>query len=282
VPELPDLAYIVDCLAPRLSGRRIAGVSVKEPIVLRTLLAGSDGMPVGFGPALEGRSFGGLHRIGPFLHFDLGDRALIIHCMLAGRLQLAAPGQKLLAHLCFSLELDDSSRLSYGDDARMGKVYVTLPGDTAAIPGYDTQGVDVVSDAFTFDAFEKLIGGRRQQVRVFLMDQAALSAIGNAYADEILFAAGIHPKTPCSSLAAVERRRLYDSIRSVLAGGIAEVAKAGRPIEVKVRDHMKVRNRKGEPCPACGTTIRRAGVLGYDSFYCPSCQPAKKQTQIPW
>jgi len=117
---------------------------------------------------------------------------------------------------------------------------------------------------------------------VFLMDQAALSAIGNAYADEILFAAGIHPKTPCSSLAAAEKRTLYDSIRSVLAWGITEVAKAGRPIEVKVRDHMKVRNRKDEPCPACGTTIRRAGVLGYDSFYCPSCQPAKKHPTIPW
>jgi formamidopyrimidine-DNA glycosylase len=114
------------------------------------------------------------------------------------------------------------------------------------------------------------------------MDQAALSAIGNAYADEILFAARIHPKTPCSALSAEQRRALYDSIRSVMAWGIAEVEKAAQPIDVKVRGHMKVRNRKDQPCPVCGGTIRRAGVLGYDAFYCPQCQLATKPQRIPW
>ncbi len=290
MPELPDLEYIVSVLGPAIAGRCVTGVTVKEPVVIRTLLAGPDGMPVSFASALEGRAFGSLRRHGPFLAFDMGGLLLVIHCMLAGRLQLAAAGAKPLPpsggqlhrHLCFSLALDDGSRLSYGDEKRMGKVYVTLPGATAAIPGFDTQGIDVVSDAFTFEAFEAAIRGRRQQARVFLMDQSALSAIGNAYADEILFAAGIHPKTPCSSLSAEEKRRLYDAICSVLAWGIAEVRKAGQPIEVKVREHLKVRNRKDQPCPACGTTIRRAGVLGYDSFFCPRCQPAKKPQKIPW
>ena len=67
-----------------------------------------------------------------------------------------------------------------------------------------------------------------------------------------------------------------------MAWGIAEVEKAGEPIEAKVRGHMKVRNRKDMPCPVCGTTIRRAGVLGYDSFFCPSCQPPKRAQKIPW
>ena len=113
------------------------------------------------------------------------------------------------------------------------------------------------------------------------MDQAALSAIGNAYADEILFAARIHPKTSCSSLSAEQRRALYESIRSVMAWGIAEVEKAAQPIEVKVRDHVKVRNRKDEPCPVCGTKIRRVGVLGYDSFFCPQCQAASQTPEDP-
>jgi formamidopyrimidine-DNA glycosylase len=295
VPELPDLQSIVRVLGPRLSGRRIEGVSVKEPIVLRTLLAGSDGLPLGFAAALKGQTFSSLHRRGPFLSFALGgeeqdalaprgqaDLLLIIHCMLAGRLQIASAADKPLAHLCFSLMLDNGERLSYGDEKRMGKVYVTEPGRFGGIPGYDTQGVDVISDAFTFEVFEGLIKGRRHQARVFLMDQAALSAIGNAYADEILFTAGIHPKTPCSSLSPEERRRLYDSIGSVMAWGIAEVEKAGEPIEAKVRGHMRVRNRKDEPCPACGAPIRRAGVLGHDSFFCPVCQPAKRAQKIPW
>ncbi len=193
-------------------------------------------------------------------------------------MQIANPGEKPLGHLCFTLRLDNGEVLRYGDDKRMGKVYLTRAGSYEAIPGYREQGIDIVSADFTWERFEALMAGRRHQARVFLMDQSALSAIGNAYADEILFAAGIHPKTYCRSLSKEQRRKLYDSIRSVIAWGIAEVRKAGQPIEVKVRDHVRVRNRKGEPCPVCETTIRRAGVLGYDSFYCPSCQPATRKS----
>lgn len=202
--------------------------------------------------------------------------------MLAGRFQLGGRRDKAIPHQCFALSLDDGSRLSYGDEKKMGKVYLTAAGAYDAIPGYREQGVDILSNDFTFEAFERIITGRRHQARVFLMDQSALSAIGNAYADEILFAAGIHPKTSCVSLDPSQRRRLYQSIRETIAWGISEVEKADKPIEVKVRDHVKVRNRKGEPCPVCGTTIRRVGVLGYDSFYCPHCQPATRKQSISW
>ena len=279
MPELPDLQYIVTHLAGRIEKRRIDEVIVKEPIVIRMLLPGAGG----FRAALQGRRIESLARRGPFLAFGLSDSAeLIVHCMLAGRLQIAAAGEKPVPHLCFSLRLDNGEWLRYGDDKRMGKVYLTAGGSHESIPGYDEQGVDVLSESFTFEMFEKLIRGRRHQARVFLMDQAALSAIGNAYADEILFMAGIHPKTACSTLGADQRRVFYDSIRSVLAWGIAEVEKAGMPIEVKVRDHMRVRGRKDQPCPRCGSKIRRAGVLGYDSFYCPSCQPATRRQPIQW
>ena len=202
--------------------------------------------------------------------------------MLAGRFQIAAKKDKPVAHLCFSLALDNGEWLRYGDENRMGKVYLTAAGSYDSIPGYAAQGIDILSPEFTLEKFESLIKGRRHQARVFIMDQAALSAIGNAYADEILFAARIHPKTPCSSLSADQRRALYESIRSVMAWGISEVEKAAQPIEVKVRDHMKVRNRKDQPCPVCGTKIRRAGVLGYDSFFCPQCQAASRPQRIPW
>jgi formamidopyrimidine-DNA glycosylase len=279
VPELPDLEYIVKKLRPRVSGRTITEMVVREPIVLRMLLPNAGG----FADAVPGRKIEGLDRRGPFLHFPLsGGADLIVHCMLAGRLQIAAHGDKPVTHLCFSLALDSGEWLRYGDENRMGKVYLTTAGSHDAIPGYTTQGVDILSPEFTFERFEHLIKGRRHQARVFIMDQASLSAVGNAYADEILFAARIHPKTPCSSLSADQKRALYQSIRSVMAWGIAEVEKAGQPIEVKVRDHVKVRNRKDQPCPVCGTKIRRAGVLGYDSFFCPQCQAASRPQRIPW
>ena len=101
-------------------------------------------------------------------------------------------------------------------------------------------------------------------------------------ADEILFHAGLHPKTTCSQLKEEDIQRLYNSIKVVMAWGIEEVRKAGQPIEVKVREHLKVRNRKGEPCPVCGSLIRRASVLGYDTFFCPRCQPPTTKQFIAW
>ena len=290
MPELPDLEYIVKKLAPRVAGRAITGVTVREPIVIRMLLpnAGS------FGQALPGRTIQGLRRHGPFLHFSLGGAGgpggaggtggadLIVHNMLAGRLQICEPSVKPLPHLCFTLELDSGEVLRYGDEKKMGKVYLTPAGTWDAVPGFREQGVDILSPELTWERFESLLGKRRHQARVFLMDQSALSAIGNAYADEILFEARIHPKTPCSSLAPEQRRALFEAVRSVMAWAIAEVENAGQAIEVKVREHVKVRNRKDEPCPVCGTKIRRAGVLGYDSFFCPHCQAPSRPQKIPW
>ncbi|MGA2478917.1 MAG: DNA-formamidopyrimidine glycosylase family protein [Spirochaetia bacterium] len=279
VPELPDLHFIVRRLAPRIEGRTIRDVTVKEPIVIRMLLPGAGG----FTEALPGRGIESLTRRGPFLTFTLsGGAQLIMHCMLAGRLQISAKAEKPIPNLCFSLALDSGEWLRYGDEKKMGKVYLVASGSYDAIPGYREQGVDILSGEFTFERFERLIAGRRHQARVFLMDQSALSAIGNAYADEILFAAGIHPKTICSRLSPAERRKLYDSIKTVISWGIDEVEKADKPIEVKVRDHVRVRGRKDQPCPVCGTKIRRVGVLGYDSFYCPQCQPATRAQAIPW
>jgi formamidopyrimidine-DNA glycosylase len=295
VPELPDLVHIVKALGPELEGRRITRATVKNPIVLRILVPGS------FPELVAGRTIRGLERHGPFLHAHLSpseaDREsegfeLVMHLMLAGRLKLASPpggsdkaataAAKALPATAFRLEFDDGRTLHYGDEKSMGKVYLCPPGSFESIPGYLTQGIDVMSPNFSYEAFSALIAKKRCQARVFVMDQASLSAIGNAYADEILFEAGIHPKAGCYSLPEEKRRALYDAIRSVLAWGIEEVEKAGAPIEDKVRGHMRVRGRAGEKCPRCGAVIRKAGVLGFDSFFCPSCQPDLAGKGLDW
>ncbi|RMF62164.1 MAG: DNA-formamidopyrimidine glycosylase [Calditrichaeota bacterium] len=277
MPELPDLVYIEKRLNDSLPGKRIAAVQVKEPVVLRILLPGE------WEAALVGATFADVRRHGPFLCFRFHkDVELVLHPMLAGRLKLTATSGKPGRGLCFTFELETGESLHYLDDKRMGKAYLIRRGEYAPIPKFLQQGVDILSDAFTLECFRSLLKGQRKQVRVFLMDQTKLSAVGNAYADEILFDAGIHPKTFCYQLTANEVERLYKSIRKVMQWGIEQVARAAQPIEVKVRDHMKVRNRKDQPCPVCHTTIRRAGVLGYDAFFCPKCQPAKRELFIDW
>ena len=292
MPELPDLQVLVKKLGPSLEGRLIAGARVHEPIVLRLLEAGD------FGELIAGQRILSLERHGPFLHFGLERHELVMHLMLAGRLRLAPIWEKKLAHEAFAIDFAPASSekaseggeaegesgdcLSYGDEKNMGKVYLCPKGDFSAIPGYKTQGLDILSPAFTWERFARLIEKKRNQARAFIMDQTMLSAIGNAYADEILFEAGIHPKTPCCYLTASDRHKLYDAINTVIAWGIAEVEKADRPIEEKVRGHLRVRNRGGEACPRCGTTIRKAGVLGFDAFFCPKCQPDRTGRGLDW
>jgi formamidopyrimidine-DNA glycosylase len=277
MPELPDLIYIQKTLHSILPGKKIAEICITEPIVIRVLV------PKKFEEALLGAKFKAVYRRGPFLGFTFDNQLeIVLHPMLAGRLKLTATPEKPGRAPCLFLKMTDGTYLFYLDDKKMGKVYLIHEGDYQPIPKYLQQGVDILSPEFTLDYFRELIKSHRTQVRVFLMNQTALSAIGNAYADEILFDARLHPKTFCQQLTPEEVARLYHSIIVVIRWGIAEVEKAGQPIEVKVRDHVKVRNRKDQPCPRCGTTIRRVGVLGHDAFFCPNCQPAARQQFIDW
>jgi formamidopyrimidine-DNA glycosylase len=277
MPELPDLVYIESQLQATLPGKSIVRLSIKESIVFRILIS----EPVE--QALVGHTFTEVRRHGPFLVLRLDhDFEIVIHPMLAGKLKAATDTKKSGRGLCFAVDCTDRTALHYLDEKRMGKVYVSPSGEYQQIPRFQQQGVDILSSEFTFVRFQSLIKKRRNQVRVFLMDQTALSAIGNAYADEILFDAGLHPKTFCYQLSTDDIATLYSSVRKVMRWGITAVEKARQPIEVKVRDHVKVRNRKDQPCPNCGTTIRRAGVLGHDTFFCPKCQPASRKQFIDW
>jgi formamidopyrimidine-DNA glycosylase len=164
----------------------------------------------------------------------------------------------------------------------MMKIYITGKGCYDRIPGFMSQGVNILSAEFTPDYFMKSIEKRRCQVRVFLLDQSTFSAIGNAYADEILYHAGINPRKKTGDLTDREKTRLYKSIREVIQWGITEVEKAGQPVENKVRDHMKVRGRDGKSCPVCHSIIRKLSTHGFDSYYCPGCQPLPGDYFIQW
>ena len=212
---------------------------------------------------------------------------IVINAMLVGRYKLvpplpAAERKKDPRALGLALAFADAPELQYLDEKRMGKVYVTRPEDEGAIPVYGQLGVELLSPAFTREAFGKIFAKRRDQVRPFLMDKRALASIGNAYADEILFAAGIHPKTFCRKLEPAAVDALYGAIGRVLREAIAEIRRRNEPPEVKVRDFLKVRGRDGKPCLVCGTTIRAVRVGDGDACFCPTCQPETRKLFVSW
>jgi formamidopyrimidine-DNA glycosylase len=273
VPELPDLLYILSHLNERLQGRHVSSERVKQPVVLRFLVRGNLSL-------LLGRRLEDVARKSHFLAFHFEGLDLAVNPMLAGRFRLAAPGDKDEAALAFALGFGDGIELRYLDDKKMGKAYLMASGDWKAIPGLQTGGVDILSSEFTRERFVSLLKHRRDQVRAFLLDKKALDSLGNAYADEVLFEAGIHPKTWCRSVSHDQAVRLHGAIVTVMREAVAEVARRAEPIDVKVRDFLKVRLK--ENCPRCGGKIRRAGVLGMDAYFCPTCQPATRPGIVDW
>jgi len=288
MPELPDLVHVEAGLRAAVVGKRITAARTGDPTVLRIMVAEP------FPAVLVGRTLTGVERRGHFMRFAL-DNALVIvvNAMLVGRYRLIAPGppaapakkappKKDPRALALALVFEDAPELHYLDDKRMGKVYVARAADEGTIPIYGQLGADVLAPAFTREAFGKLIARRRDQVRAFLMDKKALASIGNAYADEILFAAGLHPKTFCNKLAPADVDALHAAIGRVLADAIAEIRRRDEPIEVKVRDFLKVRGRDGKPCVVCGTTIRAVRVGDGDACFCPHCQRETRKLFVNW
>lgn len=272
MPELPDLLHVVARLREALAGEAVRSERVREPVVLRFLVPGNLSL-------LLGRTVEDVFRKSHMVVLRAEGLDLAVNPMLAGRFRLAAAGEKDEATLCFALGFGERE-LRYLDDKRMGKAYLLPRDDWQAIPGLQAGGVDVLSPEFTPERFVSLLRHRRDQVRAFLLDKKALDSLGNAYADEVLFEAGIHPKTLCRALSHDDALRLHAAVVKVMREAAEEVARRDEPVEVKVRDFLKVRGR--EVCPRCGGKVRRAGVRGQDSYFCPRCQPATRAGFVDW
>jgi formamidopyrimidine-DNA glycosylase len=272
MPELPDLLYVLSQLRERLPGRLVTAERVREPVVLRVTVRGNLSL-------LLGRTLADVFRKSHFLVFRFEGLDLAVNPMLAGRFRFAVPGEPDEKSLGFALAFGDTE-LRYLDDKKMGKAYLIASDDWKAVPGMQTGGVDILSPEFTRERFVSLLKHRRDQVRVFLLDKKALDSLGNAYADEVLFESGIHPKTLCRQLSHDDGVRLHDAIVKVMSEAVAEVESRNEPIEVKVRDFLKVRRK--ETCPKCGAKLRTAGVRGMDSWFCPHCQPARRAGLVDW
>ncbi len=281
MPELPDLVHVERVLGERLIGCQVTGARTGDPTVLRMMIPGD------FAGALMGQTVKAVERRGHFMRFGFdGDVALVVNAMLVGKYRLLsaeeARGEKDPSALGFALAFDGGAELRYIDDKRMGKVYVARPADEGQIPVYNELGGELLSPAFDRARFEQIVKARRDQVRPFLMDKRALASIGNAYADEILFAARIHPKTFVRTLTEEDRDRLVAAINQVLRAAIDEIERRDAPADVKVRDFLSVRGRVGKPCPNCGTKIREVRVNDWDACFCPTCQPASRSLFIDW
>lgn len=269
MPELPEVETIVRGLAPHVIGRRVRRVEVREPR-LRQRIAPD------FARALTGRTIRALARAGKTVVAALDDeRRWLVHLGMTGRLTLQDGGAPPRLHDHVVIALDDGRRLVYNDVRRFGRLVVVAPERVAAEVGLGLEplGADVRAEVLAARARR-----RRLSVKAFLMDQRQLVGIGNIYASEILFHAGLRPGRRCGRLSVADWERVVAATRRVLEDAIA----CGGSTISDYRDGFDgfgsyqkrhaVYGRAGEPCVRCGTRLRSRAIVGRSSFYCPSCQ----------
>jgi formamidopyrimidine-DNA glycosylase len=267
MPELPDLEVIRAFLATRLAGVQIVSAEVRRPLVVRNLLGGE------LTDRLLGRQFTGALRRGKFLILPLDNGTwLVINPMLAGRIRYGEALPRHRTRDALVLGLADGRELRYHDVKDMGKVYLTA--DLDQIPTFGDLGPEATDPALTLEVFRERLRRHHGEIKGILTNQRFIAGIGNAYADEICWRAGIYPFRRRPSLANDEIARLYTATRDVLDEAIKILRlRVGEAIDVEVRDFLDVHGRAGEPCPNCGSPISKVTRQRRTTSFCRSCQP---------
>lgn len=268
MPELPELEVVRDVLTARVVGQTISRVELLQPvaaIVIRDLTGR------GFVETLTGAQIAAVTRRGKFLLFDFGIPArLVINPKLTGRFRLASPGDKRHKKTAVVLTLGEDMELRYYDDKAMGQVYLT--DDVTRVPDFAALGPEPFE--ISREQFRERLRPYRGEIKGILTRGEFLAGIGNAYADEILWHAQLHPYRKRTQLTPSEIDRLYDAIQSTLRESIQVLrVEMGDKIHLEPRAFFQVHMKTGEPCPRCGTFISEISANQRITNFCRTCQP---------
>ncbi|MGB8266264.1 MAG: bifunctional DNA-formamidopyrimidine glycosylase/DNA-(apurinic or apyrimidinic site) lyase [Candidatus Velthaea sp.] len=269
MPELPEVETIVRGLQRAVAGKVIAAVTVSMP----KIAVGPPG--VDFAAALAGDRITEVGRRAKFAVIGLASgRRLTVHLRMTGRLIVAVPGAPPYPYTHVRFAFSDGWSLSFADVRQFGRVRLLEPGDAWDADG----GVEPLSQAFTSEAFVSMLDGRRTPVKSLLLDQRRVAGIGNIYACEALWEAGIRPSRRAHTISRPARRRLHGAIVDVLQRSIdargtsvddyvdAEGLKGG------FQNELSVYGRLGQPCPRCGNAIVRTVIGQRGTWWCRRCQ----------
>ena len=268
MPELPEVEntrrYLVQIGLP---GRRFTGVNISWANTLKKPSLGE------LQQRLPGRRVEGVQRRGKYLllSLDSGD-TFVAHLGMAGRLRVHPVDQAPPPHLRHTFPLDDGRELRFLDGRKFGKLWLVSDLQEALPP----LGPEPLEPGFSPEDLALGLAGHLAPIKALLLEQWLVAGVGNLYADEALYLAGIHPLRPGSELSGTEIGRLRDGIVAALSSALAQYDRsraAEWPDPPPALETWTIPRTGGAACPRCGSAVASMTVRGRTTWYCPRCQP---------
>ncbi len=283
MPELPEVEVVRRGLDRWISGRTISSVVVSHPRTVRR----HDGGSADFVAGLRGRHVGAAQRRGKYLWLPLdATDALLAHLGMSGQLLVIPAGEPAQPHLRARFAFEDAGpELRFVDQRTFGHLMIVRDGADLPQPLAHIAR-DPLDTAFDPEDLYRVLRLRRTGVKRALLDQSLVSGVGNIYADEALWRAGLHYARPTETLSRTEVSRIVTGVREVMTEALDVGGTSFDSLYVNVNGEsgyfdrsLHVYGRAGRPCPRCGATIRRDAFMNRSSYTCPHCQPQPRRAR---
>jgi len=274
LPELPEVETTRRGIAPYLIGRRVVGVTLRRPDLRWPI-------PAAISELLPGQRIDAVERRAKYLLLHTQAGSALLHLGMSGVLRVLPPDAPVGKHDHVDIALERTSTqaeriLRFTDPRRFGCLLWQAPGEIHSLLA--NLGPEPLTDAFDGDLLWHLSRGRKAAVKLFLMDNAVVVGVGNIYASEALFAAGIDPRRAAGSISRARYARLASEVKRILAWAIE---RGGTTLRDFINPdgapgyffrELNVYGRAGEACQVCGTAIRQVSLGQRSTFWCPHCQ----------
>lgn len=300
MPELPEVEHVVRALRPVVTGRRVLACEIKLPKLIRPT------SPALFNRKLKGSTISGVSRRGKYILIELAPKralpygrasdtsgahacqkparqqglVLITHLRMTGKFLSLAADDPLPKHAHAIFYLDNERRLVFCDQRQFGVMKLVARTRLARTKGISALAPEPFSDEFSHGYLKETLARSRRTLKTLLLDQTKVLGLGNIYAAEALFRAGVNPFKTATTLSSKRTERLHQAILDVLSDAITESSTSRVNLEQSngfsygeaFERFWQVYEREGEPCVTCGTRIRRIAHGGRSTYWCPRCQ----------
>ncbi len=275
MPELPEVEHVVRALRRAVLGRRIVAAELRLPKLIAPMSTST------FKHRVKNAFIESIGRRGKYILIELdSDRVLAVHLRMTGQFLVLTSDDQLPPHAHAIFYLDDERRLVFRDQRQFGVMKLVTKSELSETKGIRELAPEPFSDDFNLDYLKETLAQSRRTLKTLLLDQTRVLGLGNIYAAEALFRAGINPFKVASGLSARRVERLHQAIRDVLRAAVS--GNSARRINLENPNGFsygeafgrvwQVYEREGEACFKCGTGIRRLTHGGRSTYWCPRCQ----------